>query len=164
MMYIIQYVTSIVMIFFSGFATWYEGSELRDKPWEWGYSAVFSKIINGKVMVEKDILSLDHFIYAAKFKPMYPLIFTISLLYLAILIAWTLLRFNKKIMVTFHMGLGVGLLMLSLLIYRSPSMGLELFTVLFLITGISNVFTANLLRMKFTKYHKSSGINCDLIL
>ncbi|WP_270179718.1 DUF4306 domain-containing protein [Alkalihalobacillus sp. CinArs1] len=148
MVYIIQYIFSVFMVFFSGFVTWYEGSELRDKPWEWGYSAIFSKIMIGKVTVENDISGLDHFIYAAKFKPVFPLLFTISLLYLFIVIAWNLLRSNMNLLVIFHSALGGSLLVLSLLIVESPTMGLNLFTWFFVVTGILNFFIAVILRVR----------------
>ncbi|MEN1970062.1 YjdJ family protein [Lentibacillus sp. N15] len=72
MKYTIQYLVSLVLLVFSTLVTWYEGSAIREDPWNWKYTAFFSKMFNGEVANSSDISQLDHFIYAAKYSPIYP--------------------------------------------------------------------------------------------
>ena len=106
------------MFLFSTFSAWYEGSELRDKTWEWNYSAIFSKWKHGTVTNASEISGFDHFIYAAKFKPLYPILMTISMLYILVLIATWLLRKHTNKLVIFFSILGLSLILASLLTYK----------------------------------------------
>ncbi|MBD7965930.1 DUF4306 domain-containing protein [Fictibacillus norfolkensis] len=74
MSYVIQFVLSVIVFLFSTFSAWYEGSELRDTWWEWKYSAIFSNWNHGTVTNVSQISGFDHFIYAAKFKQLFPIL------------------------------------------------------------------------------------------
>lgn len=150
MTYIIQYTLSIFVFLFSTFSAWYEGSELRDKQWEWNYTAIFSKWKNGTVTTASDISGFDHFIYAAKFKPIFPILMMMSLLYILILTAiWFLRNYTHKLFIFFTI-LGISLIAASLLTYKSPTKGLELFTWWFLLIGISSIIASIALKFKLT--------------
>jgi Domain of unknown function (DUF4306) len=148
MAYIVQYALSIFVFLFSTFSSWYGGSELRDKQWEWNYSAIFSKWKNETVTSASEISGLDHFIYAAKFKPFFPILMAISLLYILILTATWFLRNHKNKLFIFFNILGLSLIAVSLLTYKSPTKGLELFTWLFFATGISSIIVSAVLKLK----------------
>ena len=150
MSYVIQFVLAVIVFLFSTFSAWYEGSELRDTWWEWKYSAMFSNWKHGTVTNVSEISGFDHFIYAAKFKPLYPILMTISLLYILVLLATWLLRNHTNKLSLFFSLLGLTLFLASSLTFRSPTMGLEWFTWLFLLAGMSSSIAAVMLRIKFT--------------
>jgi Domain of unknown function (DUF4306) len=150
MAYIIQYALSIFVFLFSTFSAWYEGSELRDKTWEWNYSAIFSKWKHGTVTNASEISGFDHFIYAAKFKPLYPILMTISMLYIFVLIATWLLRNDTNKLFIFFSMFGFSLVLASLLTYKSPTTGLELFTWLFLLIGMLSIVFSVIMKLKLS--------------
>ncbi|MDL4839489.1 DUF4306 domain-containing protein [Aquibacillus rhizosphaerae] len=78
MKYIIQYLLALIVLFLSSLAAWYEGSAIRDNPWEWNNSTFFSTLLNGEIKDTADISQLDHFIYAAKFSPIFPILIVCS--------------------------------------------------------------------------------------
>ncbi len=146
----VKFVLAVIVFLFSTFSAWYEGSELRDKTWEWKYSAMFSNWRHGTVTNVSEISGFDHFIYAAKFKPLFPILMTISLLYILVLLATWLLRNHTNKLSLFFSLLGLTLFLASSLTFRSPTMGLEWFTWLFLLAGMSSSIAAVMLRIKFT--------------
>jgi Domain of unknown function (DUF4306) len=145
---IIQYAIAIFTFLFSTFSAWYEGSELRDVQWEWNHSAIFSKWLNGTVTAPSDISGLDHFIYAAKFKPVFPILMTVSGLYLIALTATWLLKNQRNKLFMFFSILGLLLMLASSLTYQSPTKGLELFTLLFIVTGLMSIIASAVIKIK----------------
>ncbi|WP_137789136.1 YjdJ family protein [Bacillus sp. E(2018)] len=156
MSYVIQFVLAVIVFFFSTFSAWYEGSELRDTQWEWKYSAIFSNLKHGTITNVSEISGFDHFIYAAKFKPLFPILMTISLLYIFVLLATWLLRSHTNKLSIFFSLLGLTLFLASSLTFRSPTMGLEWFTWLFLFAGMSSSVVAVMLRIKFTSNNQEA--------
>jgi Domain of unknown function (DUF4306) len=148
MSYVIQLVLSVIVFLFSTFSAWYEGSELRDTQWEWKYSAIFSKWKHETVTNVSEISGFDHFIYAAKFKPLFPILMTISLLYILVLLATWLLRNHTNKLSLFFTILGLTLFVSSSLTFRSPTIGLEWFTWLFLLLGMSSFVVSVILWVK----------------
>lgn len=151
MRYIIQYIASSAILLLATLSAWYEGSGIREDPFEWKYSAIFSKAINGSVTSPADILLLDHFVYAVKFKPLYPLIMVICSLYLLTLTAMLLLKFNTKKLAVYHGVLGVSLMVAGFIIKSSPTTGLSLFMWFFTITGILNLITSVFIKDRYPK-------------
>ncbi|WP_027409755.1 YjdJ family protein [Anoxybacteroides tepidamans] len=132
MRFILQYVLAFFLFVFSSLASWYEGSALRDLPWEWKYSAIFSQMLHGSIKNSKDISQLDHFIYAAKFKPIFPILMVLSLIYLVTLTGYLLFRYNVKKLIVFYFVFGVLLFGLGAVVANSPTTGGRYFTVLFM--------------------------------
>ncbi|WP_416728759.1 YjdJ family protein [Fictibacillus sp. JL2B1089] len=156
MSYVIQFVLAVIVFLVSTFSAWYEGSELRDTQWEWKYSAIFSKWKHGTVTNVSEISGFDHFIYAAKFKPLFPILMTISLLHILVLLArWLLSNHTNKLNLFFTI-LGLTLFVASSLTFRSPTVGLEWFTWLFLLAGMSSSIVAVILRIKFTSNNQEA--------
>jgi Domain of unknown function (DUF4306) len=151
MLFIFQYVASFMLFVFSTFASWYEGSELRDIPWEWKHSAFFSKIFNGKITKSTDISQLDHFIYSAKFKPIFPILMVFSLTYIFILSGYLLLKHNTKKLIVFHFCLGIMFFSLGAMVSDSPTVGGKYFTSLFIIACVLNFIISFLLFLKLRR-------------
>ena len=126
---------SILFILSTG-ATWYEGSAIIESPWEWKHTAIFSEIVNGQVNNASDILPIDHFVYAAKFLPVFPLLMLLSGTYFIILIGYMLLKRNYKMFSYFLACIGILSLVLSGFVSNSPTSGLKIISNSFLFIGI----------------------------
>lgn len=146
--YIIQYSLASILLFFSTFAAWYEGSAIRENPWEWKYTAFFSKKFNGWIANSSDISQLDHFIYAAKFNPIYPILMILSLSYILILSGYLLLKNDTNKMSIFLLSFGVIHVLLGIMVSDSPTIGGKYFTFTFLTIGIISLVLSFLKVMK----------------
>lgn len=147
----IQFISSLLILIFSTFVAWYEGSTIRDNPWEWKHSAFFSKIFNGEITNSGDISQLDHFIYAAKFKPIYPIFMILSLTYILILSAYLILKYNKRKLMVFHFCFGALFFILSAAITDSPTIGGKYLTTVFIISSVINFILALVFYLKLKK-------------
>ncbi|MFD1019680.1 YjdJ family protein [Thalassobacillus hwangdonensis] len=142
MKYIIQYIVASLLLMFSTLVAWFEGSAIRQDPWEWKYTAFFSEKLNGEVTNATDLSQLDHFIYAAKFTPVYPILMIVSLAYIITLSGFVLLNKQKKIMIYFHLALGLLFILLALVVADSPTTGGKYLMSTFLFMGVILVFLA----------------------
>jgi hypothetical protein len=133
---IIQLILASLLLVFSTGAAWYEGSAIEEVPWEWKHTAIFSQMANGQVEDRNDILQIDYFVYAAKFAPTFPLLMLVSATYLIILIGYTSLKRNRRVFKYFLSSIGALFLVLSDFISNSPTFGLKIFFVSFLVIGI----------------------------
>ncbi|MDP1419522.1 DUF4306 domain-containing protein [Peribacillus simplex] len=137
---------TIVALFFMvfTFCTWYEGSEILDRPWEWKYSTHFTPVNDDQAMDADDISSFDHFVYAAKFKPLFPFLMVITAFYLIILTGFILFKRSIKKMALFLLGLGILFLLSSGFVSNSPTVGGNIFQAFFLIGGMIAIIGAAL--------------------
>ncbi len=62
-LYAVQLGTAALLFLFSALASWYQGSELLKVPWEWKYTAKFTKLLYGEDSIKyaHDISQLDFF-------------------------------------------------------------------------------------------------------
>lgn len=134
-------VASMAFIF-SALASWYEGSKILDVSWEWKHTAIFSEMLNGPVKQASDILTIDYFVYAAKFLPTFPLIMLLSSTYILILLGYILLKRNDKLFSYFLTSIGVIFLVLSGFVSNSPTIGLKYFCISFLLLGMISIVIA----------------------
>ncbi|MBM7586391.1 hypothetical protein JOC86_002943 [Bacillus pakistanensis] len=148
---LVQLMFAILLILFSTSATWYEGSAILDNPWEWKYTALFSQWIHGEVQHHSDISQLDFFIYAAKFKPAYPLMMFISGFYLIIVLGYVIIGNYHKKLAIFLGSIGALLFLLGSIIASSPTIGGNLFTVVFMLVASICIFTALTLYFQWYK-------------
>lgn len=139
------------MLVFSSFATWYEGSEIRNNPWEWDYTAIFSTLIYEEVNTEANLLAIDHFVCAAKYKPFFPIMMAISFLSLVTIIVSYFCKRSTTKMTMYYAGLGLVLLIFSFLISSSPTIGLNIFSWLFLTLGVVSIGMTMILWMRNAK-------------
>lgn len=155
--YTVQYISAIILFIFSTFVAWYEGSAIRDNPWEWQYSAVFSKLFNGEVTSRADLSQLDHFIYAAKFNPIFPVIMILSLSYLIILTTYLFFQRDTKKLVLIQLFLSAVYFSLGLNVSSSPTIGGTYFTIVFFIIAIMHLAMPALFYLK-TKIYNSTNV------
>jgi Domain of unknown function (DUF4306) len=121
----------VVVLFFSLFTTLFEGSEIVDRPFEWEYSTPFS----GYVADGSDISKLDYFVYAIKFKPTYPIVLAISLLYLLVVAGH--LFINRKQFYRLYLPiLTVLQFICGGLMFSSTTSGAQLLSHVFIACGI----------------------------
>ncbi|MGG1676080.1 DUF4306 domain-containing protein [Neobacillus sp. NRS-1170] len=133
---IFQFILTLSLIFFAAIATWYEGSELIDNSWEWQYSAPFSKMLNGEINGKQDISQLDYLFYAVKFKPVFPTVLLLSSLYFFILSGYMFLRSNHKIFCYFLSIVGIVLIIPSIFLSSSPTIGAGIIRNILLLTSV----------------------------
>ncbi|MCK2020251.1 DUF4306 domain-containing protein [Peribacillus frigoritolerans] len=126
------------------FCTWYEGSEIVDKPWEWRYSTLFTHVNDEKAIDAVDISNFDHFVYAAKFKPLFPLLMVLAASHIIILSGYILFKRRIKKMALFLLGFGVLFLFSSGYVSNSPTVGGNVFQAFFLIGGMIAIMAAAL--------------------
>jgi Domain of unknown function (DUF4306) len=144
---IFQFGLALMILLFSTLVTWYEGSEILDRPSEWKYSTPFTHLFYGGVNDSNDISRLDYYVYAAKFKPINPIIMLISSVYLLTLFAYLLLKQNRKWFSWFTISLGMLLLLFSISLYSSPTIGGRMIfyvslSIGILYIGITAIFSA----------------------
>lgn len=123
---IFQFGLVIIILIFSTLGAWYEGSEVLDRPSEWKYSTPFTHLFSGGINDSNDILAIDYFVYAAKFKPIYPILMLINIVYLLTLLAYVCLKQNKRGLTIFSITLGGLLILFSLALYNSPTIGAQM--------------------------------------
>nr|WP_240948545.1 YjdJ family protein [Bacillus sp. RO1] len=112
----------LVFFLFSTLATWYEGAEIVDRPFEWKYSTPFS----GSVQKASDISRLDYFVYAVKYKPTFPVVMALSSIYLIITVGYYTLRSKKNVFAIFLSFIAVVLFVLGLKMVSSVTEGAQI--------------------------------------
>lgn len=147
--YIYHYAFSALVFLFSTMATWYEGSEIRNDPWRWKYTATFSKIFIGEVTQASHISQLDHFVYAVKFKPLFPIVMTLSLIYIVVTTAHLLLQNNIKKLSVLHVILGLLFLLIALFFSSFINLGAKYFSLIFAFFSVLNFLVAFGYNVKF---------------
>ncbi|MFE5431117.1 YjdJ family protein [Peribacillus simplex] len=140
----LQMIIAAFFLLLFSFCTWYEGSEILDNPWEWKYSTHFSQMLNDQVMDDQDISNFDYFVYAAKFKPLFPFLMVLAASYLIILTGYILFKRSIKKMALFLLGLGVLFLLSTGFVSNSPTVGGNIFQAFFLIGGMMAIMGAAL--------------------
>ncbi|MGV3266087.1 MULTISPECIES: YjdJ family protein [Bacillaceae] len=133
---------SSLLLLFSTFVSWYEGSEILNRSFEWRYSTPFSHFLYGEVNKPSDISQLDYFVYAAKFQPGFPIIMFLSSLYMLILIGYYIFQEEKKGLAYYLTFLGSGILILSYITSNSSTAGGQIIYYLFLMGGVSCIVIA----------------------
>lgn len=157
MKYAVQYLIALMLLAFSTFIAWYEGSAIRDVPWEWKHTAFFSNVLNGQITNNSDISQLDYFIYAAKFHPVYPILILFSLSYIVTLSGYLLFKNYIKRLTVFLSAISIIYVLLGLTIYSSPTVGAKYFTFVFLFNGLVNLSLATLFFLRMRKGTKKKG-------
>ncbi|WKA60474.1 DUF4306 domain-containing protein [Planococcus shenhongbingii] len=143
-------VASLVFVF-ATLVSWYEGGQLRDISWEWEHTAVFSNWFNGEVDRGSDIIVMDHFVYAAKFEPFFPLLMAVSLLFIVFRLALWLTNDRTLVRNIFFLFMAAASFSISGIFLDSPATGLKLFSVFFGIIGMLSLFGIFLFQEKKSK-------------
>ncbi|MFJ8071412.1 DUF4306 domain-containing protein [Peribacillus sp. NPDC096447] len=114
-------------------------------PREWKYSTHFTQVNDDQAMDADDISSFDYFVYAAKFKPLFPLLMVLAASYFIILTGYILFKRSIKGMSLFLLGLGFLFLLLSGFVSNSPTVGGNIFQAFYLIGGRIAILSGALL-------------------
>ncbi|WP_223701814.1 DUF4306 domain-containing protein [Sutcliffiella deserti] len=125
----------MLLLLFSIFATWYEGAEIVDRPFEWEYSTPFS----GPVLEGSDISRLDYFVYAIKFKPTFPIVMAVSSIYLLAVAGHFFLKNRKRFFINYVAFMAALLLILGVLMFSSTTSGAKALSYVFLSSGALGV-------------------------
>ncbi|MGY3717928.1 DUF4306 domain-containing protein [Sutcliffiella cohnii] len=149
---IFQLVILIFILLISLLFTWYEGSEVLERPWEWNKSTPFSNLINGEVNNKSDILQIDFFIYAIKYKPMFPTFIIICSLYLFYLIGIFLFKTNYNKLILFLFFSGLLLIIISLMLLPIYTPGILIIFYILIIIGTFSVIISTILFFKKRKF------------
>ncbi|MCK1994788.1 DUF4306 domain-containing protein [Peribacillus muralis] len=143
-------ITALFFMLFS-FCTWYEGSEILDTPGEWKYSTYFSAASGDQLTDADDISNLDYFVYAAKFKPLFPVLMIFTASYMIMLTGYIFFKTRMKNLAVFMSGSGVLFLVSSGLLSNSPTIGGTVFQAFFLISGMISIIAAALCYFRIPK-------------
>lgn len=136
--YSVQFGLGAGFLLFSIFASWYEGAEILNHPYEWKYSTPFS----GLVLKESDISQLDYFVYAMKFNPTFPIVMILSTIYLLIVTARYFLRNRVRIFASFLSFITLGLLIMGGVLFSSTTSGGQTISYVFLSCGLVSAILA----------------------
>ncbi|MCA1053999.1 YjdJ family protein [Rossellomorea aquimaris] len=142
MKFFVQYASAITLLAVSSLFTWYEGSAIREHPYEWPYTAFFSQKIHGEVLTVSDISVWDHFVYAAKFSPLFPSLMIISIGYLLCLTGIIVFRNSERKMGIFHSVSSVMYGVLSFLLTDPSTTGGTVFMGIFSVLTIIHIILA----------------------
>ncbi|MCP1492935.1 FtsH-binding integral membrane protein [Peribacillus frigoritolerans] len=142
--HVLQMIIAALFFMVFTFCTWYEGSEILDRPWEWRYSTHFTHINDEQAIDADDISNFDHFVYAAKFKPLFPVLMVLAASYIIILSGYILFKRRIKKMALFLLEFGVLFLFSSGFVSHSPTVGGNIFQAFFLIGGMIAIMAAAL--------------------
>ncbi|WP_169864886.1 DUF4306 domain-containing protein [Sutcliffiella halmapala] len=104
------------------FASWYEGSDLVENPFEWENTAIITSWLHDGEIERTNISQFDYFIYAVKFKPTFPIIMMISLVYILFKVGQLFLKGIKQFSY-FNVAVGLALIISALQLISSPTDG-----------------------------------------
>jgi hypothetical protein len=126
----------IACMFFciAAFASWYEGSNLVENPFEWEHTAVITSWLHNADVERANISQFDYFIYSMKFKPIYPIIMLLSFVYIILVLGQKLLK-GKKVLPFYVALIGIVLLIGSVFISGSPTEGARQMMMVLMLTG-----------------------------
>lgn len=144
---------AILVLIFSSFVSFYEGSAILYETTEWEHSTIFS----GSVEKAEDILFIDYLVYAAKFS-VFPLLMLISAAWIVYQLAYCLFRQNNKAQLIFHFVIVSFSIGIVLLINDSPTRGLAMFTLFFYLIMLYSISMIIRLLRHFSYEKKKSYI------
>ncbi|MBB4826647.1 hypothetical protein HNO89_003928 [Sporosarcina luteola] len=147
-------IINLNILLFSSFVSWYEGSTLLNTSWEWEHTAIFTKMLKGTIDSPDAILPIDHFVFAAKFSPFFPLLMLISgFLLLRQAVHW--LGKGKWLpMIIFYGFTLFSSIVIVILVKDSPTDGLQVFSYFFLV--LAALFLGLIVYLTTGKVRKSS--------
>lgn len=133
--FIFQFGVASVVFLFSSLAAWYEGSAILDHPSEWRNSTPITQLMYGIVHESSDISQWDFLIYAAKYRPTFPMIMTMSGLYLLVFLGYYIFKKVRKWYAYYLFLISGALFLLSYFSFETSTAGGQKMFVLFSICG-----------------------------
>lgn len=133
------FLVSLTILPFAFYFSMYEGSALLEDQFEWKNSAKVSASA-GEVTKTGDINQMDFFIYAAKFRPFFPIVTTICV---AVIALWAIDRFMKdRIHMIGNGVIGLAFIIGGLSLITGVTQGSSYFSVVLLLLGAAALFLA----------------------
>ncbi|MCA1322193.1 YjdJ family protein [Bacillus tianshenii] len=124
-----------VMLFgIATFASWYEGSDLVERPFEWDSTAKITSWWNHGAVERENISQLDYFIYSLKYKPLFPILMLISFVYILFAVGKRWMK-GKGILSVYSAGIAVMLFCGAMLVGGSPTEGGKLMMAALIVSG-----------------------------
>lgn len=151
---IIQLSVSLLFLFLSTLAALYEGSAIREDPFEWGWSTPFTLLTTDNLSHADQLSKLDYLIYAAKFQPLFPSIMLVSLIHLLILSTYLITQSPMKR--TLYLSILVCTMLAGSLMMLSNHVETKYFYV-----GILLVGTLISLRLAIQNFKQTNSRSCN---
>ncbi|MEK6189559.1 MAG: YjdJ family protein [Carnobacterium alterfunditum] len=129
-------VGAFVTFVFATLVSWYEGGQLRDYPWEWEHTAIFSNWVNDGFTNAENLLVIDHFIYAAKFEPLFPLLMASSFFWMVFQLIFWLFKGRRAVRNTLLLLITIASFTMCGILFDSPIAGFKLFSLFFGVVGL----------------------------
>ncbi len=134
--YVVQMVAGCAVFFASAYAAFYEGSALADNSWEWSYSTPITGLTGGTIERAADISPFDYFYFAAKHEPFFPVVMMASVLYIAVICGFMMLRLKKSKAVLYFSMVAVICVGAAGVLLDATSSGSRWFVSLFAMTAV----------------------------
>lgn len=125
--YVIQLILGFLTLLMSTAISWYEGSEIIENSLEWKYSTPFSRLFNMEIVNGQDISQLDYFVYAAKFQPFFPIIMTVSVIYMFALLIFFIYQLNRQLAIILSGVICCVFMVISGILFNSSTVGGNVF-------------------------------------
>jgi hypothetical protein len=129
--FIFQFGATSAVFLFSSLVAWYEGSALLDYPSIWPSSTPVTQLMHGTVHVSSQISQLDFFVYAAKYEPTFPMMMTVSGLYLLVFLGYYIFKKVRKWYAYYLFLISCSLFFLGYFCYESSTDGAQKMFTLF---------------------------------
>lgn len=124
-----------VMLFgIATFASWYEGSDLVERPSVWESTAKNTSWWNDGVVERENISQLDYFIYSLKYKPLFPILMMVSFVYILFAVGKRWMK-GKRILSVYSAGIALMLFCGAMLVGGSPTDGAKLMMTALVVSG-----------------------------
>lgn len=136
---ILQLLICVFVLLFATIAAWYEGSAIIESSLEWKYSTPFTDTLGIEIVSGKEIVILDYFIYAIKFKPFFPTLMLLSILYIIGLVLIFIGKKNTDTSIKVAFAFGIIYLVTSTLFFNATTFGGKLFFYILLISSILTI-------------------------
>ena len=139
---VVLMIGAFITFILSTLISWYEGAQLRDIPWEWEYIAIFSNWANDGFTNANNLLVIDHFVYASKFEPFFPILMVVSLVYMIFQLVFQLFKRCKAVLNLFLFSVAIASFVICSILFDSQTMGFKLFSFFF-----GTVFLASIIKI-----------------
>ncbi|EIM05381.1 hypothetical protein A1A1_16490 [Planococcus antarcticus DSM 14505] len=135
----VLFIGAFVLFIFATLVSWYEGGQLRYKSVEWEHTAFFSNWTNDGFTNSENLLTIDHFVYAAKFEPLFPLLMAASFLWMVFQVAFWIFKRHRVANNTFLLFMAMTSFVMCPILFNSPTTGFKLFSLFFALVGLGSI-------------------------
>lgn len=130
MKYITQLLLGGILFLVAAICALYEGSAVRDIPWEWAYTTPFSQLFGISIVTGQEVSQLDFLVYAVKYQPVFPILMLISLCYSYFVLRHWVVRHYPKAGQLLTVVVSVLFIGASIFLFHATTGGILLFWLL----------------------------------